>query len=79
MANWPIEKCFEELENIVSHLENETTTLEESLRLFELGMKLSQRCSSVLSNIEKKIQIIVETTKGQPALEDFSPDNEADS
>ena len=61
--SWPIEKCFEELEGIVSALESQATSLEDSLKLFERGMKLSQRCSRELSSIEKRITVIVEGAK----------------
>ena len=74
--DWPIEKCFEELERIVAALENQTTSLEDSLKLFERGMELSRRCSKELNSIERRIQVIVENTTGQPELKDFElPDS----
>ncbi len=73
IACMPIEKCFEELEHIVAALESQTTSLEESLRLFERGVKLSRRCSSELSAIERKIQVIIENSKGEIQLKDFEP------
>lgn len=69
--SWPIEKCFEELERIVAALENQTTSLEDSLKLFERGMELSRRCSTELASIERRIQVIVENTSGTPDLKDF--------
>jgi exodeoxyribonuclease VII small subunit len=69
----PIEKCFEELEQIVSALENQTTSLEDSLKLFERGVKLSRRCSSELTAIENRIQLIIENNKGEVELKDFEP------
>ena len=72
----PLEKCFEELEEIVSQLEGQTVSIEESLKLFERGMKLSQRCSRELTAIERKIQMVVETSKGQPVLEPFDHDED---
>lgn len=73
IASWPIEKCFEELEKIVAALENQTTSLEDSLQLFERGMKLSQRCAKELSAIEHKIQVIVENAQGEAQIKEFSP------
>jgi len=67
----PIEKCFEELETIVHSLEDQTTSLEQSIALFERGMKLSKRCTSELARIEKKIQLIVENTRGDVEMRDF--------
>ncbi len=72
-AAWPIEKCFEELEQIVAKLENQTTSLEESLRLFEQGVKLSRRCTDELTSVERKIQLIIENASGQVEAQDFEP------
>ena len=74
----PLEKCFEELESIVSQLEEQTVSIEESLKLFERGMRLSQRCSRELTAIERKIQLVVESSKGQPVLEPFENDAESE-
>jgi exodeoxyribonuclease VII small subunit len=76
-GDWPIEKCFDELERIVNALEGETIPLEESLKLFERGMLLSRRCSTELTEIEKRIKIIIENTKGETQLKDFAPGDEA--
>jgi exodeoxyribonuclease VII small subunit len=76
-SEWPIEKCFDELESIVTALEGETIPLEESLKLFERGMLLSRRCSTELGDIEKRIKIIIENTKGETQLKDFAPAEDA--
>jgi len=73
----PIEKCFEELEQIVEALEQQAVSLEQSIALFERGMALSRRCSSELNRMEKRIQLIVEKDQGQPVYEDF-PSGELD-
>lgn len=72
----PIEKCFEELETIVGALENDGTSLEDSLKLFERGMKLSARCSKELTRVERRIQLIVETAKGETQAKEFRPEEE---
>lgn len=77
----PIEKCFEELEQIVESLESQTTSLEQSISLFERGMKLSRRCSGELNRIERKIQVILENSRGDVQLKDFegrNPESERD-
>ncbi len=75
----PIEKCFDELETIVGALEDQTTSLEQSIALFERGMKLSQRCTSELARIEKNIQLIVENTRGEVQLRPFEAESNGDS
>jgi len=72
IAALPLEKCFEQLEEIVSALENQTTSLEESINLFERGMKLSTRCNSELTRMERKIQIIMEDAKGNVQYRNFN-------
>ena len=73
ISSLTLEQCFEELETIVDALENQTTSLEESIDLFERGMKLSKRCSVDLTKMERRIQIIIEDSKkdSAPRLEDF--------
>lgn len=71
ISSLSIEKCFEELEGIVQALESQATSLEDSLKLFERGMRLSQRCSRELTAVERKIQLIVESTKGDTQFKEF--------
>lgn len=73
IAALSLEKCFEELEEIVESLENQTTSLEDSINLFERGMKLSRRCNSELTRMERRIKIIMENAKQEPQLKDFNP------
>jgi exodeoxyribonuclease VII small subunit len=58
-----MEKTFEEamvdLEKIVISLEDGEGTLEESMKMFEEGMKLSKYCNDKLQNAEKRIVELV--------------------
>jgi exodeoxyribonuclease VII small subunit len=65
------EKAFKELETIVQRLEAEELPLDESLRLFEQGIGLSRFCHQRLSEVEKKIELILADAKGQPRTEPF--------
>ncbi len=47
------------LEEIVRLLEGGTLPLEESLALFEEGVKLSRRCLTVLNEAERKVERLV--------------------
>ena len=49
------EEMMQELENIVQKLDNETISLEESLDLYQRGMKLSTACDTTLKDAEKKV------------------------
>jgi exodeoxyribonuclease VII small subunit len=52
------EQAFEELNQIVSKLEAEDLTLEQTISLFERGQSLVQYCTSILDKTEKKIRQI---------------------
>lgn len=59
-----MEKTFEEgileLEKIVLDLESGDMTLDDSMKKFEEGMKLSKHCGELLASAEKKITIVLE-------------------
>lgn len=72
------EKSFQQLEEIVKRLESEELPLDESLRLFEEGIRLSRFCHQRLEEVEKKIELILADAKGQPVTEPFEPEEEDD-
>ncbi|ASE37970.1 MULTISPECIES: exodeoxyribonuclease VII small subunit [Staphylococcus] len=53
------EEMMKELESIVNKLDNETVSLEESLDLYQRGMKLSASCNETLKNAEEKVNELV--------------------
>lgn len=65
------EKAFQQLEKIVQRLESEELPLDESLQLFEEGIRLSRFCHQRLGEVEKKIETILADAKGQPVTEPF--------
>ncbi len=65
------EKAFQQLEKIVQRLEGEELPLDESLQLFEEGIHLSRFCHQRLSEVEKKIELILADAKGQPVTQPF--------
>lgn len=50
------EKSVEELDSIVSKMESGDLNLDESLKLFEKGVKLTRLCQKTLADAEKKIE-----------------------
>lgn len=50
------EEALAELERIVSALEGEQNQLEESIKLFERGQALAERCSVLLEAAELKVK-----------------------
>jgi exodeoxyribonuclease VII small subunit len=63
-GNLTFEKAIEELEGIVKKLEEGKISLDESLKLFERGMELSQFCTDKLKDVEKRIEMLVKDASG---------------
>jgi exodeoxyribonuclease VII small subunit len=73
------EKSFQQLEKIVQRLESEELPLDESLQLFEEGIRLSRFCHQRLEEVEKKIELILADAKGQPVTEPFEDEGGLDA
>ena len=70
------EESLTRLEDIVSKLESGNIQLEESLTLFEEGVKLSRLCKKKLDEAEKKVQILMKTSEGEKKPVSFeTPEN----
>ena len=54
------EESMKKLEKIVTELENGELNLDESVKKFEEGMKIAQKCNNILEDAEKKITILLE-------------------
>lgn len=63
MKEITIEEKFELLEKLVSKLENEKLSLEESIKIYEEAMKLSKELSIELNEVTKKVLLIQEDGK----------------
>ena len=55
------EKALERLEKIVEDLESGNIPLEDALKKYEEGVKLSRLCTQKLSQAESKIEILTRT------------------
>ena len=58
------EEQLKALETIVERMEEGDLSLEESVRLFEEGQKLSDACKKELEAAEGKIQMLVDRGRG---------------
>ena len=72
------EKAMARLEEIVERLESGEASLDETISLFEEGKRLGQECRRQLSEVEKKIQIIVEKENGEIETTDFGVEQQND-
>lgn len=58
--NVGIEDNFEQLEDIISKMQLDRITLEQSFELYNKGLSLVQDCNNQIEKIEKQIKIIEE-------------------
>ena len=66
------EEAMARLEQIVRALEGGNVPLDESLTLYEEGVKLVKLCSTRLENAEKRIKILVDGGNGTLTEQDFA-------
>ena len=66
------EENMQRLEQIVRAMERGDVPLEESLKLFQEGTALVQKCSALLDEAEQKVTKIVTQADGSPAEEVFA-------
>lgn len=77
MAKPSFEKALTQLEQIVQEMESGQLTLENALKKFEEGIKLSQFCSQKLDETERKITLLTEQANGKVAETNFLGDDNA--
>lgn len=65
------ESAMSRLEEIVNQLDGGKATLDDSLKLYEEGIKLVRLCSDRLDKAEQKIKIVRKDASGELAEEDF--------
>lgn len=70
------EKDLEQLEAIVTALEEGGLSLDESLKRFEEGINLARRCEKALGEAEKKIEILTKNAEGELETKPFGEDTE---
>ncbi|MEX0928787.1 MAG: exodeoxyribonuclease VII small subunit [Balneolales bacterium] len=61
ISNLSFEEALLKLTAIVEQLESDEVTLENSITLFEEGMKLSRLCSSTLEDADLRIEQVNKT------------------
>ncbi|WP_158792378.1 exodeoxyribonuclease VII small subunit [Granulicella sp. L60] len=67
------------LESVVERLERGELSLDDSVRLFEEGVKLSEACKKELETAEGRIQVLVERGRGQMGVAELDVDEDAEA
>ncbi len=65
------EASLQDLEKIVRKLEDGDLALEDSLKLFEDGVRLSRECQERLNQAERRIEILLQDEAGNPVLQEI--------
>ena len=71
MATVKFEEALARLETIVAELERGEMPLEDSMRIFEEGIKLSKVCLKMLDDAERKVEILVKDKDGRKRTRPF--------
>ena len=79
MSEKNFEKSLAELEKIVEKMEEGGLSLNESLALFERGVKLARFLREELDKAEKKIAILLKDANGKIKEEPFSLSEEEEA
>ena len=73
--SFAFEQSLAELETLVQNMESGDLSLEESLKAFEQGIKLTRGCQKALTDAEQKVQQLL-TQNGELTTEPFAADVE---
>jgi len=71
------EAAVKRLEEVASALEREGVSLDESLKLYEEGVKLIRYCNGLLEGAERKIKMLSVSGDGELTEQDFAENSEA--
>ena len=55
-----LEKNLEQLSAVIKKMEQQDVGLEESLKLYEQGIKLTRQCQKIIDDAELKIEKLME-------------------
>lgn len=64
-AKKSLEESFQKLDEIMSSLEKDDVSLEDSFQLFNEGMKLLKDCNDSIDKVEKKLVVLNEKQKAE--------------
>ena len=71
MAEVKFEQALKKLENIVEGLEKGDLSLDEAVKKYEEGMKLTKICTEKLEEAERKVEVLVKSEGGKKEKKPF--------
>lgn len=75
MAAEKFEQSLKKLEDAVTKLEGGELSLDESLKVFEDGVKHASLCSAKLNEAQKKVELLLKRKDGSFYKEEFQTEN----
>ncbi len=69
------EQSLSLLQETVKKLESGELSLEDALKNFEDGVKLTRACENYLSAAEKRVEVLTKDASGNPELKPFPTNN----
>ena len=69
-----LEKSLADLEALVEELESGDLSLENAMKKFEEGIRLTRGCQTALKNAEQRVEILLKSAGGE-ALGEFETDD----
>jgi exodeoxyribonuclease VII small subunit len=76
MAEKKFEAALARLEELVKELEQGDLPLEQSLKLFEEGIKLSRICNRRLEDAERRVELLLKDEAGNVVAQPFDEEQE---
>ena len=75
--NINLEKSLADLEALVAELEGGELSLEDAMKKFEQGIKLTRTCQNILKDAEQKVEILL-ANNGEDTLTSFNDKTNGD-
>ncbi len=69
--NINLEKSLADLEALVEELESGDLPLDQAMKKFEEGIKLTRGCQAALKDAEQKVEVLLKSAVGEETLEEF--------
>ena len=79
MATIKFEEALARLEAIVAELERGELPLDDTMRIFEEGIKLSKVCLKMLDDAERKVEILVRDKDGRTRTRPFELEGKSEA
>ncbi len=69
--SYPFEASLAKLESLVEQMESGDLSLDDSLKIFEQGIKLTRECQQALADAEQKVSLLMEKNGVQETADFF--------